>query len=127
PRWKAMLGWEDDELPNRFEAWADRMHPDDRGRAMSVLHAYLHNQIPDYEMDLRLRHKDGSYRWIRSRGVAFRDDNGKPYRVAGSNTDITERKKNEEALRKAMAEAEAASKAKNQFLANISHEIRTQI
>ncbi len=125
PRWKAMLGYEDHELPSRFKALADQLHPDDRGRVMSVLHAYLNNQLPDYEVEMRLKHKDGSYRWILTRGVAFRDNRGRPYRMAGSHTDITERKKNEEALKRAMVQAEAANKAKNEFLANVSHEIRT--
>lgn len=125
PRCKAMLGCDDAELPNRLDAWIDRLHPDDRPQAASVLQAYLDNQFADYEVEMRMRHRDGSYRWILTRGVAFRRAEGKPYRMAGSHTDITERKKNEEALRRARADAEAASKAKNQFLSNVSHEIRT--
>ncbi len=99
PRWKQMLGHEDHELPDRLEEWSDRIHPDDRERALATVQAYLRGETEAYELEHRLRHKDGAYRWIRARGALLRDTAGRPCRFAGSHTDITERKAAEEALR----------------------------
>jgi two-component system cell cycle sensor histidine kinase/response regulator CckA len=100
PRWKSMLGYEDDEFPNTFEEWRKRIHQDDLNSVMEARNACLNGQIPTYEIEYRLQHKDGSFRWIHARGICQRDLKGKPTRFSGSHTDITDRKKIENTLRK---------------------------
>ncbi|MCP5279797.1 MAG: PAS domain-containing protein [Thiobacillus sp.] len=98
PRWKEMVGYRDDELENHFATFARLLHPDDAPRVNAAIESYLGGQSPAYSLEFRFHHKDGSWRWILSRGVAVRDPSGKPYRMAGSHTDITERKHQEEEL-----------------------------
>ena len=102
-RWKTMLGYREDEIGTDFEEWQSRLHPDDLDRACSMLDAYLAGAIPHYELEHRLRHRDGSYRWILARGMVLRDKDGEPYWMAGSHTDITARKEAEERLRESEA------------------------
>ncbi len=100
PRWKALLGYEDDEIPNAFGEWEKRLHPDDRDRARDMIQAYFDDpNAPYYELEHRLRHKNGTYRWILARGLALRDAEGRPLRMAGSHTDITALKDMIHALR----------------------------
>ena len=98
PRWKLLLGYADYEIPNRLEFWKQSLHPEDSEYVLTYLKNYLDQKIPTYQIEFRARHKDGTYRWIRARGAALWDDAGKPYRMAGSHTDITTHKQQEEAL-----------------------------
>ncbi|NCC52007.1 MAG: PAS domain S-box protein [Spartobacteria bacterium] len=139
PRWKELIGYEDHQLPNCFASFEDNLHPDDKSRVMAYVKDYLVGRVDAYSVEFRMRHRDGSYRWILARGEALRDAEGSPYRMAGSHTDITAIKRGEEVLREAnedletatarantmAAEAEMANAAKSEFLANMSHEIRT--
>jgi PAS domain S-box-containing protein len=100
PRYKAILGYEEDEeFPNRSEEWAQRVHPEDIDRFLAELRAHFKSRESLCWVEFRFRHKDGSYRWIRSRAFVLRDAAGRVYRMAGSHEDITERKHAEETLR----------------------------
>ena len=98
PRWKAILGYAADELPDEEASFFDRLHPDDRVAVAGATRRHLEDGVP-YRVELRLRHKDGGYRWVLSRGEAVRDEAGRPLRLLGAITDITERKAAEENLR----------------------------
>lgn len=98
PRWKAMLGYEEPELANHPREWFSRVHPDELKWLEAQITAHLQGQTQHLEIEHRMRHRDGSYRWMLSRGYAVRDSDGKAYRMAGSQTDITARKQAEHQL-----------------------------
>jgi PAS domain S-box-containing protein len=98
PRMRKMLGYDEEEFPNRPGETEKRVHPEDHARWRATLHGHVEGPTDHVELEYRMRHKDGSYRWVRDRGVALRDANGKAYRIAGSREDITERKRSEEEL-----------------------------
>lgn len=142
PRWKEIAGYRDDELPNLDSTFFQLLHPDDKIAVTQAVTRHFDDYVP-FRMEMRLRHKDGSYRWILSRGEAIRDAGGKPVRMVGSITDITGLKQTEERLKTlndeleirvrqrtaemtaARDEAERANRAKSEFLSRMSHELRT--
>lgn len=91
PRWKALLGYEDHELPNEVGSWTGQIHPDDASRVLTTVEAHLQHHKP-YDIELRMRCKDGEYRWFHARGQATWDANGSPVRMAGSLVDVHARK-----------------------------------
>jgi PAS domain S-box-containing protein len=96
--WKEMLGYEEGEISNKLSEWSDRVHPDDFRRAMDDVRAHFEGLTPLYTNEQRIRHKDGSWRWIQDCGIVIRNASGEPVRMIGSQTDVTERKRAEEAL-----------------------------
>ena len=113
-RWKQMLGYAEHEITNHCQEWEQRVHPDDLEQVKLNIYNYLQGNISEYTKEYRLRHKDGSYLWILSRGILLRDVHGTPYQMAGSHSDITNRKLAESALR----ESEASLKEKTLNLKN---------
>lgn len=92
PRWKAMIGVDTEGVSTETTEWFNRVHPDDIERLKGDLDDHLNQRVQTFENEHRMMHADGSYRWVLSRGMAVRDDSGAPYRMAGSQTDITARK-----------------------------------
>lgn len=92
PQWKKQIGYEDHELKNAFETWVNLLHPYDKEKSIQIVRNYLEHPQKHYISEFRLRHKDGSYRWIFSKASSIIDENGKVVRMFGSHTDITEQK-----------------------------------
>ncbi len=101
PQWKKMLGFEIDEIQNSLDEWKKRVHPDDLDRVLKTLKEYFEGDAKTYVSEHRVLCKDGSYIWIRDRGVVVRrDGSGTAERMIGTHTDITEVVEATELLRK---------------------------
>jgi len=92
PRWKAILGYEPHLIKNVPREWFERIHPEDKTRLEEALEAHLRGREPKLECEYRLMHKDGSYRWVLTRGTALLKKDGTAYRLVGGQTDITHNK-----------------------------------
>lgn len=111
PRYKAILGYEDHELPNVADSWRDRVHPEDLEYVFAANLECIEGKTDQFEVEYRMRHKEGSWRWILGRGASVKNEQGIVYRMAGTHTDITDRKSLERTTntRYAISEAVAAS------------------
>jgi PAS domain S-box-containing protein len=90
-RWLELVGYLPGELRGHIDTFVELLHPDDRQSGERTIAEYLSGARPEYRNEFRLRHKDGSWRWIMTRGVALRDPAGRAIRFAGTHTDITDR------------------------------------
>jgi diguanylate cyclase (GGDEF)-like protein/PAS domain S-box-containing protein len=92
PRWKGMLGLAEGDGDEHPEEWFSRVHPEDLAQLRADLAAHLAGATPHFQNEHRLMHRDGTFRWMLTRGLAVRGEDGVPYRIAGSQTDTTGRK-----------------------------------
>jgi diguanylate cyclase (GGDEF)-like protein/PAS domain S-box-containing protein len=92
PRWKSMLGYSDGQIGDSPMDWFNRIHPSDREQVEKQITQHLAGTSNHFESEFRILDAGGAYRWVLCRGLARRDENGKAYRIAGSQTDITDRK-----------------------------------
>ena len=123
-----MLGYEPKDFPQKTgtKVWIDIMHPDDKESTIAEFERYITSKDENYNLEFRMRCKDGRYKWILDRGsVAARDAKGNVTRLIGSFVDIDSFKELQRQLEEAKEAAESANQAKSNFLANMSHEIRT--
>jgi len=138
--WKEMIGYRENEIGDGLDEWSKRVHPDDLPGMMREVQDYLDGKTQTYHSEHRMLTKSGEWKWILDRGVIVeRSAEGKPLRMVGTRVDISERKliqeKLEETNRKLEAttelanrlaeQAEKANLAKSEFLASMSHEIRS--
>lgn len=98
PILKSMLGYEDHEIRNHLQDWSRCIHPADKDRVLAAAAVHLGGLAPQYEVEHRMLHRDGSVRWFLARGTAVPNAHGFPCRLLGANMDITERKRLEEQL-----------------------------
>lgn len=127
-RYKEILGYAEHELEDKLEVWQANLHPDDLNNVYAHVHEALCGNVDAYRVEFRMRHKNGSWRWILARGkVVQRAADGSAIRMVGTHTDIDEQVAVREELVLAKEGAEAAAKAKASFLATMSHEIRTPL
>ena len=107
-KWKAMRGFDGDVVDDKVDVWRDAIHPDDLARVLDALYAHFRGETPVFAEEYRVYCKDGSIKWISDRGVCQRDADGRAVRMAGSETDITERRRIELALRDSQADLQRA-------------------
>ena len=131
--WKRMLGYQEHEIGATLDEWDKRVHPEDKERTYADIKRHLSGEVPNYKNEHRALCRDGTWKWILDRGmVVERYSDGRPKRMVGTHTDLTERHRVEERLKEASEEmrkardlAEGAARTKADFLATMSHELRT--
>ena len=126
-RFMELFGYGEHELEDRADAFDARTHPDDVPQMLRDRQAHFDGLTQRYANEHRVRCKDGSWKWVLSRGMVIsRDAQGKPQRMIGTHTDITARKE-AEAMRLARDRAEAADRTKSEMMSRVSHELRTPL
>ncbi len=121
---KQILGYEDHEIKNELDDWGRYVHPDDGEKVMEAATAHLEGKAPVYEVEHRMLHRGGGIRWFVARGTAMRDVEGKPVRMVGTDTDVTERKLAEQELARINAKLEQRNRELQDFAHVASHDLQ---
>ena len=125
-----MLGFKDEyDFPNTLGSWINCLHPEDKDKTLIALEKHFTDKTgkTPFDVEYRLKKKDGSYAYFRASGETIRDENGNPIRAAGALMDVTETKNMLLEIEKQRMDAEIANKAKSDFLSMVSHEIRSPL
>lgn len=127
--WKAQIGFDEDEIAGTYEEWESRLHPDDRQPTLDAMKDYLERKRPEYAVEFRLRHKNGTWAWIYACGQALRDAAGKPFRMMGCHVDISERKRAEQDRLNLEAQLRHSQKLESMgtLASGVAHEINNPI
>lgn len=122
--YEEILGYREGELPPHIDSWINSIHPDDLARTRQHMRNYLRGHRTEYTAELKMRCRDGSYKWISCRGIVVsRDTNGEPRRMTGLHSDITRQKNIEQELALAREGAENVQQTRIEFLSRLSHEL----
>ena len=124
-RWKNLLGYSEKEIGHSSQEWFGRIHEDDLENVKYHLNQHLNGYTPFFRCEFRIRRKDDIYIWVRYRGLVSLDENGKAYRIAGSQTDITAQKEFEQRLHFAAYHDSLTNLPNRKYLTEKSIEILT--
>jgi len=116
PTWKNMIGYQENELKNAITTWENLLHPDDLQDAFSHLDNYFNDTTNKYELEFRLKHKDGHYVHILSRGSGVKGDDGKYQRLTGTHIDLSEKYKSQNEVKKLNEKLEERVERRTQAL-----------
>ncbi|MFO7843520.1 MAG: PAS domain-containing protein [Bacteroidales bacterium] len=97
--WKRQIGFKDKEVPNTYEEWEKRVHPDDIDELNKTINQFIHQEADQFYKDFRFKHKSGHYIWISANAIAIKNKDGEIEKLIGSHLDITPRKEVEEKLK----------------------------
>ena len=125
--WKTQLGYEDNEIGDPLDEWLKRLHPEDLVPTLGKHRQFIEHPWPDFEVEFRLRHKDGSWRWILSRATLLSDADGNAARMMGIHVDVTSRKQSEETLRQSRDELEQRVQERTAELTKANAALRAEI